>query len=146
MLRKLLITTGLVVALLITQAGTALADVTQVNATITSVTLIDPAHALVEGTVTCDAPATASIGLELRQRGGAAGFRYASGYTSVSCDTTPTSFAVVVTGGPLHTAGQSCSTCSSLPTTSSGNTPRTGSSRRSASPSSGQPTLARGRS
>ena len=102
MLRKLLITTGLVVALLITQAGAALADVTQVNATITSVTLIDPAHALVEGTVTCDAPATASIALELRQRGGAAGFRFASGYTTVSCDTTPTSFAVVVTGGPLH--------------------------------------------
>jgi hypothetical protein len=102
MLRKLLVTTGLVVALLTTQAGAALADVTEVNATITSVTLIDPAHALVEGTVTCDAPATASIFLDLRQRGGVSGFREAFGGTSVSCGPTPTSFSVVVTGGPLH--------------------------------------------
>jgi hypothetical protein len=103
MLRRLLIATGLVVALLTTQVGTALADVTEVNATITSVTLIDPAHALVEGTVTCDAPATAYISVTLRQRGGVSGFREAYGDVgAVSCNTTPTSFSLVVTGGPLH--------------------------------------------
>jgi hypothetical protein len=102
MLRKLLITTGLV-ALLTAQPGTALADVTQVNATFTSATLIDPAHALVEGTVTCDAPATGSLFVLLRQRGGLFfGFRQASGNAGVSCGPTPTSFSLVVTGGPLH--------------------------------------------
>lgn len=102
MLRKLLVTTGLVVALLTTQAGAALADVTEVNATITSVTLIDPAHALVEGTVTCDAPATVSLFVVLRQRGGVFGFREAFGDATVSCGPTPTPFSLVVTGGPLH--------------------------------------------
>jgi hypothetical protein len=102
MLRKLLVTTGLVVALLTTQAGAALADVTEVNATITSATLIDPAHVLVEGTVTCDAPATADMFLVLRQRGGVAGFREGFGFATVSCGTTPTTFSTVVTGGPFH--------------------------------------------
>ena len=99
MLRKLLITMGLLVTLLTAQAGTAHADVTEVSATITSVTLIDPAHALVEGTVTCDAPATAFVDVTLRQRGGIFGFREAFGSTSVSCGPTPTPFSVVVTGG-----------------------------------------------
>ncbi len=102
MLRKLLITMGLLVTLLTAQAGTAHADVTEVNATITSVTLIDPAHVLVEGTVTCDAPATAFVDVVLRQRGGVFGFREGFGSTGVSCGTTPTPFSVVVTGGPFH--------------------------------------------
>lgn len=103
MLRKLLITAGLLVAFLTTtQAGTALADVTQVNATITSVTLIDRAHAQVQGTVTCNAPATVDISVVLRQPGGPSGFREASGSAQVSCGTTPTPFSIVVTGGPLH--------------------------------------------
>jgi hypothetical protein len=102
MLRKLLVTTALLITLLTTQAGTALADVTQVNATITSVTLLDPGHALVEGTVTCDAPATAFVDVLLRQRGGIFGFREAFAGTSVSCGPTPTPFSVVVAGGPLH--------------------------------------------
>jgi hypothetical protein len=103
MLRKLLITGALLVALLSAPAGTALADVTQVNATFTSATLIDPAHALVEGTVTCDAPASGSMFVLLRQRGGLFfGFRQAGATVGVSCGPTPTPFSLLVTGGPLH--------------------------------------------
>lgn len=104
MLKKLLITVGLLVALLTAQPGTALADVTQVDATITSVTLIDPAHALVEGTVTCDIPQTVRLYVTLRQRGGLFGFWQAASVIRayVSCGPTPTPFSLVVTGGPLH--------------------------------------------
>jgi hypothetical protein len=103
MLRKLLITGALLVALLTGQAGTALAQVTQLNATIKSVTLIDPAHALVEGTLSCDPPQIVRMLVTLRQRGGLFGFRQAAAVVFVSCAPTPTAFSVVVVGGgPLH--------------------------------------------
>jgi hypothetical protein len=102
MLRKLLITGALLVALLTGQAGTALAQVTQLNATITSVTLIDPAHALVEGTLSCDPPQIVRMLVTLRQRGGLFGFRQAAAVVFVSCGPTATAFSVVVEGGPLH--------------------------------------------
>ena len=102
MLRKLLITGALLVALLSGPAGTALAQVTQLNATITSVTLIDPAHALVEGTLSCDPPQIVRMLVTLRQRGGLFGFRQAAAVVFVSCGPTPTAFSVVVEGGPLH--------------------------------------------
>src|SRR5918999_4732680 len=101
-MRRLVLTMLLVGTLLATQLGVAHADVTQVNVEVTSATLIDPFHVRVEGTVTCDSPASGGVNVSLTQRGGIFGFRQGVGGTGISCDVTPTSFSLIVQGGPLH--------------------------------------------
>ena len=102
-MRRIIMATVIAIALIGAHAATASADVTELNVEITSATLLDPGHVLIEGTVTCDAPASFGyIDVSLRQRGGPFGFRAGYGLESMSCDTTPTPFSLVVVGGPFH--------------------------------------------
>jgi hypothetical protein len=103
-MRRLILTMLLVGTLLATQLGVAYADVTQVNVELTSGTLLDPAHVLVEGTVTCDSPTDFGfVEVALRQRGGIFGFREGFGAAGVpACGTDPTPLSIIVTGGPFH--------------------------------------------
>jgi hypothetical protein len=75
-----------------------------VDATITSATLVDAGRVRVEGTLTCNfAAGFAEIDLRLRQHGGGRGGRVGDGYDLVnSCGATPTTFTLVVSGGPFH--------------------------------------------
>jgi hypothetical protein len=75
-----------------------------VNATITSATVVDSGRIRVEGTLTCNfAAAFAEIDLRLRQHGGGRGGRVGDGYDLVnSCGATPTPFRLIVSGGPYH--------------------------------------------
>jgi hypothetical protein len=84
--------------------GTAQAQISDIDVAVTSGTWLDAAHVRVEGTVTCDVSAVfGDFGVRLRQRGGSAGFREGGGSMSLSsCGPTPTSFSLVVTGGPFH--------------------------------------------
>jgi hypothetical protein len=92
------------VVLCVVTAGNASAEEPQVDATITSATLVDSGRVRVEGTLTCNfAAAFAEIDLRLRQHGGGRGGRVGDGYDLVnSCGATPTPFTLVVSGGPYH--------------------------------------------
>jgi hypothetical protein len=101
-MRRLLVTMVLIGELLGAQVGVARSAVTQVNVEVTSATLVDQAHVVVEGTVTCDSPGSGGVAISLRQRGGIFGFRQGEGSTGISCGVTPTSFSMIVQGGPFH--------------------------------------------
>ena len=102
--RKWMVLALLSVGLWVVAAGNASAEEPNVDATITSATLLDSGGVRVEGTLTCNfAAAFAEIDLRLRQHGGGRGGRVGDGYDLVnSCDATPTPFTLVVSGGPYH--------------------------------------------
>lgn len=102
--KKWIVLTFLSVGLCVVAAGGASAGEPQVDATITSATLLDSGGVRVDGTLTCNfAAAFAEVDLRLRQHGGGRGGRVGDGYDLVnSCGATPTPFTLVVSGGPYH--------------------------------------------
>jgi len=102
--KKWMVLTLLSVGLCVVAAGDASAGDPYVDATITSATLLDSGGVRIEGTLMCNfAAAFAEIDLRLRQHGGGRGGRVGDGYNLVnSCDTAPTPFTLVVSGGPYH--------------------------------------------
>jgi hypothetical protein len=103
-MRKMLLPFALVVALVGSHPGIAHAQELDVDIVLSSATLLDRTHVLVEGVMICGFVAgDEDVIITLRQRGGPTGFREGGFHMTVTfCDPTPIPLSWLVTGGPFH--------------------------------------------